>query len=110
MARYGALNSETNMMNFYASRVERSYFTAKKKIARLTAMFKTTYESNNINNNSSLSRHQNNPNIIKDPVVMRTNGSSNSRHTREDSHADALIGIIRRPRICRTSSGFGHDA
>ena len=79
MARYGALNSETNMMNFYASRVERSYFTAKKKIARLTAMFKTTYKSNNINNNSSLSGHQNNPNIIKDPVVMRTNGSSNSR-------------------------------
>ena len=51
MIRYVILNSETNMMNFYACQVEISNIIAKEEIAQLISMFKVTYESNTTNNN-----------------------------------------------------------
>ena len=40
MSRCNSLNSDAQMMNYYASKLESSYMIAKDEIARLTTMFR----------------------------------------------------------------------
>ena len=53
MSRYGSLNSDTQMMNYYASKVKSSYKIAKEEIARLTAMFKDAFHANSSMTNTN---------------------------------------------------------
>ena len=48
MSKYGSLNLDANLMNFYASKVESSYLHAKKEMARLTVTFKQAYENRSL--------------------------------------------------------------
>ena len=73
-------------MNFYASKVESSYLCAKED--RLTAVCENRYISN-IDTQSRSSGHHDNPNIIKDTVVIKTKGSQTHGGNREGPHGDA---------------------
>ena len=66
MARYDLLNIETNLMNYYASKVETSFYTTKNEIARLTVMFKEACEmSSNQDSNHCTSSYSNNPTLSR---------------------------------------------
>ncbi|PON52479.1 hypothetical protein PanWU01x14_208770 [Parasponia andersonii] len=84
LSKYGALNSEANTMIYYTSKVEASYKTAKDEIARLTALFKSAFETSSASNNNS----------------SRTPGMG----------LDTPAGTVKRSRICRIYYGIGHDA
>ena len=53
MSKYDSLNSDAQMMNYYASKVESSYKIAKEEIARLTAMFKDAFHANSSMTNTN---------------------------------------------------------
>ncbi|PON76978.1 hypothetical protein TorRG33x02_241630 [Trema orientale] len=79
LSRYGALNSEANTMIYYVSKIEASYKTAKDEIARLTALFKSAFETNSASKNNSSRTPRNyrsNPNIVRDPIIVKTKGSA----------------------------------
>ena len=40
MSRYDSLNSDANLMNFYASKVDSSFKLVKDEMVRLTTLFK----------------------------------------------------------------------
>ena len=74
MSRYGSLNWDANLMNFYASKVKSSYLHSKEEMARLIATFKEEYENRSISNIDTeprSSEHRHNPNIIKDMVIVK---------------------------------------
>ncbi|PON52480.1 hypothetical protein PanWU01x14_208780 [Parasponia andersonii] len=113
LSKYGALNSETNTMIYYASKVKASYKTAKDEIARLTALFKSTFERSSASNNNSSrtpGNYRSNPNIVRDPIIVKTKGSAHQRSIRDGMHVDAPVGTVKRQRICRIYYGIGHDA
>ncbi|KAM6583260.1 hypothetical protein CsatB_010262 [Cannabis sativa] len=105
MARFGSLSSLTYNFTFYAAKTEDSYTRAKEEIERLTLMFKEEFEmsSNPEGETPQLGRYRNNPNIIKDPEVVRTKGTGNPR---EGPNGEQIPRNSRHCRICRSS---GHD-
>ncbi|PON83853.1 hypothetical protein TorRG33x02_204040 [Trema orientale] len=113
LSRYGALSSEANTMIYYASKVETSYKTAKDEIARLTALFKNTFETNSASNNNSQQtpgNYRSNPNIVRDPIIIKTKGSAHQGSIRDRMHIDTPVGTVKRSRRCRIYYGIGHDA
>ena len=46
MSRYDSLNSDAQMMNYYASKLECSHKIANDEITLLTAMFKAAFQEN----------------------------------------------------------------
>ena len=66
--------------------------------------------NSNHNSNEHTSSYRNNPNIIKDPIIMRTKGASNSGITREPMNGESSVGSVRRARKCAICNGVGHDA
>ena len=113
MSRYGSLNSDANLMNFYASKVESSFKLAKDEIARLTTLFKDMFENMPTQNEDSqgpVRGHRHNPNIIRDPRIVKTKGSGNQTGRRDGVPMEGPIGTVRRPRICNICKGVGHDA
>ena len=110
MSRYDSLNTNTNLMNYCASKVEISFYTAKNEIARLTAMFKKACEmKSNHNSNYCTSSYHNNPNIIKDLVIVRTKGVGNSGITRKPMDGEGLVGTVKRARKWAICNGVGND-
>ncbi|KAM6588590.1 hypothetical protein CsatA_011195 [Cannabis sativa] len=105
MARFGSLSSLTYNFTFYAAKTEDSYTRAKEEIERLTLMFKEEFEmsSNPEGQTPQPGRYRNNPNIIKDPEVVRTKGTGNPR---EGPNGEQIPRNSRHCRICRSS---GHD-
>ncbi|XP_060969971.1 protein FAR1-RELATED SEQUENCE 9-like [Cannabis sativa] len=105
MARFGSLSSLTYNLTFYAAKTEDSYTRAKEEIERLTLMFKEEFEmsSNPEGQTPQPGRYRNNPNIIKDPEVVRTKGTGNPR---EGPNGEQIPRNSRHCRICRSS---GHD-
>ncbi|KAM6562282.1 hypothetical protein CsatB_022280 [Cannabis sativa] len=87
------------------SKTEDSYTRAKEEIERLTLMFKEEFEmsSNPEGQTPQPGRYRNNPNIIKDPEVVRTKGTGNPR---EGPNGEQIPRNSRHCRICRSS---GHD-
>ena len=66
-------------MNFYTSKVESSFSIAKKKkeMAKLTVAFKEAYKTqlgSNTATQLTASKHHENPNIIRDLVIVRSKG------------------------------------
>ncbi|PON48695.1 hypothetical protein PanWU01x14_235720 [Parasponia andersonii] len=113
LCRYGALNSDANMINYYASKVESSYKTVKNEIARLTVIFKDTFETNSTNNNHTQrasTNYKSNPDIVRDSIVVRAKGTSYVGSLRDRVHAHAPIGPVKRARLCPICYGVGHDA
>ena len=75
MSRFGSLNSDAQMMNYYASKLESSYMIAKDEIARLTTMFRDAFHASSSSTNNTQANPStfcNNCNIIMDPIVVRT--------------------------------------
>ncbi|KAM6569651.1 hypothetical protein CsatB_017636 [Cannabis sativa] len=105
MARFGSLSSLTYNLTFYASKSEDSYNRAKEEIERLTLMFKEEFDlSSNLEGEMPQpGRYRNNPNIIKDPEVVRTKGMGNPR---EGPNGEQIPRNSRHYRICRLSD---HD-
>lgn len=69
-------------MNDYASKVESSYKIAKDEITRLTIMFKYAFHTNSFTvntNQTTPDMFHTNPNNIKNPIVVRTQGSCHAR-------------------------------
>ena len=113
MSQYGSLNSDSKLMNFYASKVESSFKLAKDELARLTAQFKEAFE--NISTQTEDSKewaggHRQNPNIIRDPRVVKTKGSCNQAVRRDGVPIEGPIGTIRRAKIYGICKKVGHDA
>ncbi|PON51926.1 hypothetical protein PanWU01x14_213390 [Parasponia andersonii] len=111
--RYGALNSEANTMIYYASKVEALYKTAKDEIARLTALFKSAFETNSASNKNSIRTPCNyriNLNIIRDLIIVKTKGSVHQESIRDGMRIDALVGTMKRLRIYQICYDIGHDA
>ncbi|XP_060969048.1 protein FAR-RED IMPAIRED RESPONSE 1-like [Cannabis sativa] len=81
MARFGSLSSLTYNFTFYAAKSEDSYNRAKEELERLTLMFKEEFDlnSNHGRRDATTGRYRSNPNIIKDPEVVRTKGTGNTR-------------------------------
>ncbi|KAM6548782.1 hypothetical protein CsatB_020458 [Cannabis sativa] len=105
MARFGSLSSLTYNFTFYAEKSEDSYNRANEEIERLTLMFKEEFElnSNPEGETPQPGRYRNNPNIIKDPEVVRTKGT---RNRREGPNGEQIPRNSRHCRICRSSN---HD-
>ena len=101
------------MMNYYTSKLESSYMIAKEEIAQLTARFKDAFHRNSTTTNTNqinIGTFRTNPNIIIDPVVVRTKGSRQVGSQSEGSEVEALMGSGQRPRQCSICKGVGHDA
>uniref|UniRef100_A0A803NUB1 Protein FAR1-RELATED SEQUENCE n=1 Tax=Cannabis sativa TaxID=3483 RepID=A0A803NUB1_CANSA len=81
MVRYGSLNSDTNLLNFYASKLDNSFAYVKNEIARLTAYCKNAFDQTSSNQDGQASEssrgHQDNPNIVRDPINVKTKGMGN---------------------------------
>ncbi|XP_062089404.1 protein FAR1-RELATED SEQUENCE 5-like [Humulus lupulus] len=78
MSRFGALNSDATMMNFYASKSPQYFNTAKEEISRLTAIFKEGMDIQGVSQGTSTRRsYRENPNIMQEPVRVRTKGQGN---------------------------------
>ena len=78
MSRYGSLKSSANLMNFYASKVESSFNIAKEERAKFTAAFKEAHETQLKSDDAmqcTTYGHHANPNIIRDPVIVRSKRS-----------------------------------
>ncbi|XP_060969937.1 protein FAR-RED IMPAIRED RESPONSE 1-like [Cannabis sativa] len=105
MARFGSLSSATYNFTFYAAKSEDSYNRAKEELERLTLMFKEEFDlnSNPEGETPQPGRYRSNPNIIKDPEVVRTKGTGN---TREGPNGEQIPRNSRHCRICRSSD---HD-
>ncbi|XP_060968280.1 protein FAR1-RELATED SEQUENCE 5-like [Cannabis sativa] len=87
------------------SKSEDSYNRAKEELERLTLMFKEEFDlnSNPEGETPQPGRYRSNPNIIKDPEVVRTKGTGN---TREGPNGEQIPRNSRHCRICRSSD---HD-
>ncbi|KAM6579573.1 hypothetical protein CsatA_003347 [Cannabis sativa] len=87
------------------SKSEDSYNRAKEELERLTLMFKEEFDlnSNPKGETPQPGRYRSNPNIIKDPEVVRTKGTGN---TREGPNGEQIPRNSRHCRICRSSD---HD-
>ena len=86
LSKYDSLNYGANLMNFYASKVESSSKLAKDKMTRLIALFKEAFANRPIENGESQVRsggQREYLNIIKDPMVVKTEGSSYQRGQRD---------------------------
>ncbi|XP_060961031.1 protein FAR1-RELATED SEQUENCE 5-like [Cannabis sativa] len=105
MARFGSLSSLTYNFTFYATKSEDSYNRAKEELERLTLMLKEEFDlnSNPEGETPQPGRYRSNPNIIKDPEVVRTKGTGN---TREGPNGEQIPRNSRHCRICRSSD---HD-
>ena len=113
MSRYGSLNSDAQMMNYYVSKLESSYKITKDEIAHLTAMFKDSLEGNFSTINTSQitpGSFCTNPNIIRDPIVVQTKGSHQVGSRSNGNEVEAPLGIRQRPRLCSICKGVGHNA
>uniref|UniRef100_A0A803PK85 CCHC-type domain-containing protein n=1 Tax=Cannabis sativa TaxID=3483 RepID=A0A803PK85_CANSA len=106
-ARYGALNSDANMMNYYASQSTTHYNIAKEEIARLTTMFKEGFEIGESSCSAPAPRsYRDNPNIIQDPTRVRTKGTGNAQ--RRDG--EPTNGTGSRQRQCGLCCEMGHNS
>ncbi|PON56561.1 hypothetical protein TorRG33x02_296110 [Trema orientale] len=113
MSRYGSLTSDCALMNFYASRLESSFKYAKSEIARLTNFFKHEYEQIPLRSNDDhviLCRHCDNPNIIRDPVKVKTKGLRHIGLSADGVHRARSSGTVKKTRLCRICYGVSHDA
>ncbi|KAM6587621.1 hypothetical protein CsatA_010226 [Cannabis sativa] len=109
MERYDSLTSDTNMLNFYASRMDSNFIFAKQEIARITAYCKDAFEQN-LGSPTPVQvphmGHQNNPNIVRDPVIVKTKGMRN-HHGGQVEGLGGLDG--KKSRKCRMCSSVEHD-
>ncbi|XP_062100670.1 protein FAR1-RELATED SEQUENCE 1-like [Humulus lupulus] len=111
MSRFGALNSDVTMMNFYASKSPQYYNTAKEEIARLTAIFKEGIDIQGVSQGTSTRRsYRENPNIMQDPVRVRTNGQGNPGQRRDNEHGIPTDGSGFRQRACGACGALGHNS
>ncbi|KAF4358478.1 hypothetical protein G4B88_020156 [Cannabis sativa] len=87
LSRFGALNAYSNSMNFFASHSEATFQMAKMELEKLNTIFRASYEEGqNSQNSQPTTTYRDNPNIIQDPVRVRTKGmaSTNSRKGTND--------------------------
>uniref|UniRef100_A0A803PHZ8 Protein FAR1-RELATED SEQUENCE n=1 Tax=Cannabis sativa TaxID=3483 RepID=A0A803PHZ8_CANSA len=109
MERYGSLTYDTNMLNFYASRINSNFIFAKQEIARITAYCKDAFEQN-LGSPTPVQvphmGHQNNQNIVRDPVIVKTKGMENHH----GGQVEGLGGLdAKRSRECRMCSSVEQD-
>ena len=86
---------------------------AKDEIARLTAMLRDAFHANSSSTNTTqinTSMFCNNPSIIMDPVVVRTQGSHYVGGRSDGNDVNATMGSGQRPKQCSICRGVGHDA
>ncbi|KAM6547389.1 hypothetical protein CsatB_019065 [Cannabis sativa] len=109
MARYDSLNSDTNLLNIYALTLDNSFAYVNNKIAHLTAYCKDAFDQTSKQDEqaSESSRgHQDNPNIVRDSINVKTKGMGNQQGGRSDGN-DNESG--KKERECKICKGTGHN-
>ncbi|KAF4364925.1 hypothetical protein F8388_020639 [Cannabis sativa] len=104
LSRFGALNAYSNSMNFFASHSEATFQMAKMELEKLNTIFRASYEEGqNSQNSQPTTTYCDNPNIIQDPVRVRTKGmaSTNSRKGTNDG--------VQGGRQCTLCGGRDHN-
>ncbi|KAF4351523.1 hypothetical protein F8388_006436 [Cannabis sativa] len=104
LSRFGALNAYSNSMNFFASHSEATFQMAKMELEKLNTIFRASYEEgHNSQNSQPTTTYRDNPNIIQDPVRVRTKGmaSTNSRKGTNDG--------VQGGRQCTLCGGRDHN-
>ncbi|KAF4375247.1 hypothetical protein F8388_001004 [Cannabis sativa] len=104
LSRFGALNAYSNSMNFFASHSEATFQMAKMELEKLNTIFRASYEEGqNSQNSQPTTTYRDNPNIIQDPVRVRTKGmaSTNSRKGTNDG--------VQGGRQCTLCGGRDHN-
>ncbi|KAF4354089.1 hypothetical protein F8388_002489 [Cannabis sativa] len=104
LSRFGALNAYSNSMNFFASHSEATFQMAKMELEKLNTIFRASYEEgHNSQNSQPTTTYRDNPNIIQDPVTVRTKGmaSTNSRKGTNDG--------VQGGRQCTLCGGRDHN-
>ncbi|KAF4393129.1 hypothetical protein F8388_012638 [Cannabis sativa] len=104
LSRFGALNAYSNSMNFFASHSEATFQMAKMELEKLNTIFRAYYEEGqNSQNSQPTTTYRDNPNIIQDPVRVRTKGmaSTNSRKGTNDG--------VQGGRQCTLCGGRDHN-
>ncbi|KAF4393508.1 hypothetical protein F8388_023312 [Cannabis sativa] len=104
LSRFGALNAYSNSMNFFASHSEATFQMAKMELEKLNTIFRASYEEGqNSQNSQPTTTYRDNPNIIEDPVRVRTKGmaSTNSRKGTNDG--------VQGGRQCTLCGGRDHN-
>ncbi|KAF4384529.1 hypothetical protein F8388_003836 [Cannabis sativa] len=103
LSRFGALNAYSNSMNFFASHSEATFQMAKMELEKLNTIFRASYEEGQNSQNSQPTTYHDNPNIIQDPVRVRTKGmaSTNSRKGTNDG--------VQGGRQCTLCGGRDHN-
>ncbi|PON79203.1 hypothetical protein PanWU01x14_013190 [Parasponia andersonii] len=62
------------------------------------------------NDNEPTPRHRQNPNIVKDPIIVKAKGVGKIGSSRDAGHGEAPTTNVKRTRICRICHRVGHDA
>ena len=75
MSRYDSLNSDANLMNFYASKVDSSFKLVKDEMARLNQGGIENMSIQNRDGQVRSSGYRENPNIIKSLKIVKTKDS-----------------------------------
>ncbi|XP_062113927.1 protein FAR-RED ELONGATED HYPOCOTYL 3-like [Humulus lupulus] len=111
MSRFGVLNLDATMMNFYASKSPIYFKTTKNEISRLTIIFKEGFEIHrDANNTHRTCTYRDNPNIIQDPIRVRTKGQGNTGPRRDARPTIPSDGIGYRQRACGKCGELGHNS